>query len=162
MDSLAAYKHKLVKNTKALQPTLWRWRLKDETIVFTNGCFDVLHLGHLHVLSAAKTLGTKLIVGLNSDASVKRLKGNSRPIFDQQTRQWQLAALAFVDAVILFKENTPLNLITTIKPNILVKGGDYQLSQIVGADVVIANDGVVKVIPFLEGFSTTGIISDKK
>jgi len=158
VDSLAAYKHKLINDTSALKPILARWALKDEVIVFTNGCFDVLHLGHMHVLASAKTFGSKLIVGLNSDASVKRLKGDSRPIFDEKVRSLQLAALACVDAVIIFEEDTPLNLIKAINPNVLVKGGDYQIDKIVGADHVIANGGEVKVVDFLEGFSTTGIL----
>jgi len=158
VDSLAAYKHKLIENKLALKHLLARWRFKDEVIVFTNGCFDVLHLGHLHILSAAKALGTKLVLGLNSDTSVKRLKGESRPIFNEQIRSWQLAALACVDAVILFEEDTPLNLIKVIEPNILVKGGDYKINEIVGADFVTNNSGKVKVVPFLEGFSTTGIL----
>ena len=158
MDSLAAYKHKLVNSKIDLQSLLAGWYLKDEVIVFTNGCFDVLHLGHLHVLASAKAYGTKLIVGLNSDASVMRLKGNSRPIFDEQVRSWQLAVLAFVDAIIIFEEDTPLNLIKAIKPQVLVKGGDYNISEIVGASFVSENGGEVKVIPFLGGFSTTNII----
>jgi len=160
VDSLAAYKHKLIENTVSAKPLLARWALKDEVVVFTNGCFDVLHLGHLHVLASAKVFGTKLIVGLNSDASVKRLKGESRPIFDEQTRSWQLAALSCVDAIILFEEDTPLNLIKAISPDVLVKGGDYKINEIVGADFVIANGGEVKVVPFLEGFSTTKIVGE--
>lgn len=136
-----------------------RYHLKSETIVFTNGCFDILHPGHIAVLSAAKSMGTKLIVGLNSDASVKRLKGTTRPVQNENSRALLLAALVFVDMVVIFEEDTPLNLIQTLQPQVLVKGGDYSLEQIVGAKEVLANGGRVEIVPIKAGHSTTGILS---
>lgn len=129
-----------------------------EVVVFTNGCFDLLHTGHIHTLSAAKALGTKLIVGINADSSIKRLKGTQRPIQNQNERMLIVAALSFVDYVVLFEEDTPINLIENLKPNHLVKGGDYAIASIVGADFVLKNGGQVHCIPFLEGFSTTQTI----
>jgi len=136
-----------------------RYHLKSETMVFTNGCFDILHPGHIAVLSAAKSMGTKLIVGLNSDASVKRLKGATRPVQNENSRALLLAALVFVDMVVIFEEDTPLNLIQTLQPQVLVKGGDYSLEQIVGAKEVLANGGRVEIVPIEAGHSTTGILS---
>ncbi len=135
-----------------------RWRLLGKKIVFTNGVFDILHQGHIASLSEAASHGHILIVGVNADASVKRLKGETRPINDEQSRALLLASLVMTDAVLIFEEDTPLNLITTILPDVLVKGGDYTLEQIVGAKEVIANGGEVKIVPILEGFSTTSII----
>ncbi len=133
------------------------WRFQDKKIVFTNGCFDLLHLGHIDYLAKASDLGHKLIVGLNSDQSVSVLKGSGRPITNEQSRAEILAALFFVDAVILFDEQTPVNLITRIKPDVLVKGADYSIDQIVGADIVLQNGGEVKTIAYLAGYSTTAI-----
>lgn len=130
-----------------------------ETIVFTNGCFDIIHRGHVDYLSRARDLGTKLVLGLNSDASVRRLKGESRPIVDQQSRAFVLAGFQFIDYVVIFEEDTPFNLISTIQPDILVKGGDYKIENIVGHDVVEAHGGKVMTIPFVEGFSTTNIVN---
>ncbi len=135
------------------------WRFEQEKIVFTNGCFDILHAGHLQYLAQARSLGTKLVIGLNSDASVKRLKGNHRPINDDMTRTMMLASLEVVDAVIIFEEDTPFDLIDFIRPSILVKGGDYKIEDIVGADIVLQNGGEVKTLLFLEGYSTTNIES---
>jgi len=128
-------------------------------VVFTNGCFDILHLGHIEYLAKARDLGDLLIVGLNSDLSVKQLKGKNRPINPQHARATLLAALAPVDFVVIFEEETPLRLIQQIKPHVLVKGGDYAISEIVGADVVTKNGGMVKTIPLTEGFSTTAIVN---
>ena len=153
---LSAIKAKILDKS-TLRATLTRWRLFDQKIVFTNGCFDILHYGHLHYLAAAKALGDKLIIGINSEDSVKRLKGQHRPINDDLTRYHLLAALSFVDAVIEFEADTPYELIKKIQPNILVKGGDWQIEQIVGADLVLANGGLVKSLPFVEGYSTTNI-----
>lgn len=135
------------------------WGFSNDTIVFTNGCFDIIHRGHVEYLAQAASLGNRLIVGVNTDASVQRLKGPNRPVNDEHTRAEILAAFGFVDAVILFSDETPLSLITAIKPNVLVKGGDYTPDTIVGADVVKANGGRVEVIPFVQGFSTTSIIN---
>lgn len=134
------------------------WRFKSESIVFTNGCFDVIHLGHLKYLAQAANLGTKLVIGLNTDASVKRLKGNDRPINDEYSRAMVLAGFSFVAAVIFFNEDTPYNLIKQVKPNILVKGGDYKIEDIVGYDIVTQNGGEVTTISFVDGFSSTSII----
>jgi D-glycero-beta-D-manno-heptose 1-phosphate adenylyltransferase len=145
-----------------LKHQLNRWRLLNKKIVFTNGVFDILHEGHIASLSEAALYGHVLIVGINSDASVKRLKGESRPVNNEGSRTLLMASLVMVDAVILFEEDTPLNLITAILPDVLVKGGDYTIEQIVGASEVIANGGEVKIVPILEGFSTTGIIERMK
>jgi len=134
------------------------WRLKGQTISFSNGCFDILHEGHIFSLSQAASEADFLIVGVNSDASTKRLKGEERPINNEQSRALLLASLAIVDAVVIFEENTPLNLISSILPDVLVKGGDYSIEQIVGSKEVIANGGRVVINPIVQGFSTTGII----
>lgn len=131
---------------------------QEHKLVFTNGCFDILHKGHLHLLSAARDLGDKLIIGLNTDGSVSRLKGENRPVKDQNTRAEILASLVYVDHVILFEEDTPLELIQLVKPDILVKGGDYKIEDIVGYDVVTAYGGSVLTIPFLKGFSSSSLI----
>lgn len=133
-------------------------RNTSDKVVFTNGCFDILHLGHLDYLGKAADLGDKLIIGLNTDASVQRLKGPSRPINNQEARAQMLAALSFVDAVILFNEDTPYELIKTIQPDVLVKGADYSVKEIVGHDIVLAKGGEVIPIDLLEGYSTTDII----
>jgi D-beta-D-heptose 7-phosphate kinase/D-beta-D-heptose 1-phosphate adenosyltransferase len=141
---------------------LKRWRLHNKKIVFTNGVFDILHEGHIASLSEAALYGHILIVGINADASVKRLKGESRPVNNEGSRTLLMASLLMVDAVILFEEDTPLNLINFILPDVLVKGGDYTLAEIVGAKEVMANGGEVKIVPILDGFSTTGIIERMK
>jgi rfaE bifunctional protein nucleotidyltransferase chain/domain len=132
---------------------------QDEKIVFTNGCFDILHRGHVNYLSEAKKLGDLLIVGLNSDSSVKRLKGSSRPINGQEDRKYVLSHLRSVDFVEIFDEDTPLNLILKIMPKILVKGGDWKVDQIVGAKEVIKNGGDVFSLNFVNGYSTTSMIN---
>jgi len=133
-------------------------KLRNETIVMTNGCFDILHQGHVTYLQQAKALGDRLIVAVNSDASVQGLKGDGRPFNELQSRMAVLAALASVDWVVPFSEDTPQQLICRVLPDILVKGGDYQVDQIAGADCVIANGGEVKILPFVEGFSTTNTL----
>jgi D-beta-D-heptose 7-phosphate kinase/D-beta-D-heptose 1-phosphate adenosyltransferase len=135
-----------------------RWRLLGKTIAFTNGCFDVLHVGHIASLSDAAREADFLIVGLNSDASAKRLKGPGRPVNDQQSRATVIAALLMVDAVTFFDEDTPLELINAIRPDVLVKGGDYTLDQIIGAKEVLSWGGRVVINPIVPGFSTTGIL----
>lgn len=146
-----------IQDWATIAKTVQDWKQKQHKIVFTNGCFDILHYGHIHYLAEAKTLGDQLIIGLNSAASVQRLKGVHRPINDEKTRQFLLASLLFVDAVVVFEQDTPLELIELIVPNVLVKGGDYQPEEIVGADIVWANDGEVKCLPFIKGYSTTKI-----
>jgi len=137
-----------------------QWKSEGATIVFTNGCFDLLHPGHISLLHQARTLGDRLIVGLNSDASVKRLKGNSRPILVEQDRAALLSALEHVDLVVSFDEDTPLSLIKTIQPDILVKGSDYTVDQVVGRDIVEAYGGQVKLVQIVPGYSTT-LLSQK-
>lgn len=138
------------------------WRSFDKKIVFTNGCFDILHRGHLEILAAAANEGHKLVVGLNTDASIKRLKGPERPINHEQDRVFQLASLLCVDAVCLFDQDTPIDLIKLVKPDVLIKGGDYEIDTIVGADFVQSYGGIVKTIPLVEGFSTSNIIEQIK
>lgn len=133
--------------------------LHSKSIVFTNGCFDILHFGHAYYLAKAKNLADILVIGLNSDASVKRLKGENRPINSELQRAFLLASFSFVDYVTIFDEDTPKQLIEIVKPDILVKGGDYKIDNIVGADFVLANGGKVTTIPFVEGLSTTNIIN---
>jgi D-glycero-beta-D-manno-heptose 1-phosphate adenylyltransferase len=135
-----------------------RLRLMQKTIAFTNGCFDILHEGHIYSLSQAAAEADYLIVGVNADASVKKLKGENRPINNEQSRSLLLASLLMVDAVIIFEEDTPLNLINAVLPDVLVKGGDYTIDEIVGAKEVIANGGKVVVNPILQGFSTSALI----
>ncbi|TKC01204.1 D-glycero-beta-D-manno-heptose 1-phosphate adenylyltransferase [Pedobacter cryotolerans] len=138
------------------------WKKKGEKIVFTNGCFDLIHPGHLSYLLEAANLGDKLIIGVNTDRSVRKIKGEERPINNQQSRLQLLAALFFVDAVVLFDEPTPADLIKAIKPHILVKGGDYKIEDIVGAKETIERGGAVKVLNFLPGYSSTHIIEKIK
>lgn len=146
-----------IQGRAQLAETVAHWKAQGERIVFTNGCFDLLHFGHVHYLAAAHDLGHRLVVGVNSDASVRRLKGPNRPIQDEQNRLHVLASLACVDAVVLFEEDTPFDLIAALKPQVLVKGGDWRPDQIVGADLVLADGGEVRSLPFVEGHSTTGI-----
>jgi rfaE bifunctional protein nucleotidyltransferase chain/domain len=134
------------------------WKRLGDKIVFTNGCFDILHQGHAHLLASCSEMGERLIVGLNSDASVKRLKGNNRPVNDEQSRSIMLAAMQFTDAIVVFDNDTPETLIQAIKPDVLVKGGDWKPADIVGSAFVKSYGGQVKTVPFLNGFSTTGII----
>jgi D-beta-D-heptose 7-phosphate kinase/D-beta-D-heptose 1-phosphate adenosyltransferase len=136
--------------------------LHRQKIVFTNGCFDILHVGHITYLAKARQLGDLLVVGLNSDASVRRLKGPDRPVNAQDARALVLAALEMVDYIVFFEEDTPYNIITKVKPDILVKGGDYQIDNIVGGDFVRARGGQVLTIPFVEGFSTSSILENLK
>ena len=138
------------------------WEDKGEKIVFTNGCFDIVHLGHIDYLEKARNLGTKLVLGLNTDTSVNRLKGPTRPVVNEYARARMMAAFEFVDAVILFDEPTPLQLIESVKPDILVKGDDYTVETIVGSDFVIANGGEVKTISLVQGYSTTKLIEKIK
>lgn len=134
------------------------WRSKGYKIVFTNGCFDILHHGHLDLLAKAADQGNMLVVGVNSDASVKRLKGEERPVNHEQDRAFQLASLLCVDAVYIFEEDTPAELIQMVKPDVLVKGGDYTIDKIVGADFVTAVGGRVEIVPFVQGYSTSSLI----
>tara|TARA_X000001036_G_scaffold201643_1_gene189372 strand:+ start:416 stop:889 length:474 start_codon:yes stop_codon:yes gene_type:complete len=138
------------------------WKNNQQCVVFTNGCFDILHLGHIDYLEKAKLKGDKLIIGLNSDNSVKKLKGNQRPINSIIARSRMLAAIQFVDLVIEFDEDTPLMLIESLLPDVLVKGGDYTKQNIVGANSVLTTGGSVEVIEFTDGYSTTKLINQLK
>jgi rfaE bifunctional protein nucleotidyltransferase chain/domain len=138
------------------------WKAKGEKVVFTNGCFDLIHLGHVDYLEKARNLGDKLVLGLNTDDSVSRFKGPERPLQDQNSRARILAAFQFIDLVVFFNEDTPLDLITALQPGILVKGSDYLAENIVGADVVKKTGGEVKTIDFVPGYSTTRIVEKIK
>jgi len=142
----------------ALLKEVTRWKFLNKRIAFTNGCFDILHEGHIFSLSQAAKEGDVLIVGVNSDASTKRLKGPSRPVNTEHSRSLLIASLVMVDAVVVFEEDTPLEIITALMPDTIVKGGDYTISQIVGAKEVIAHGGRVVINPIVPGFSTTGLI----
>lgn len=136
-----------------------QWRMLSKKVVFTNGCFDLIHRGHNTFLLEAAEFGNRLIVAVNSDSSVKRLKGETRPIVDELSRAFNLACHTYIDAVIIFEEDTPENLLHTLQPDVLVKGGDYTFETIVGAPYVQSYGGEVKIIPFLDGYSTTGIVN---
>lgn len=149
--------HQKIQTPESIVKTLSAWRAAGQRIVFTNGCFDLLHYGHVHYLSDARDLADRLVVGLNSAASVRRLKGPNRPINDELTRMHLLAALEVVDAVVVFEADTPIELIKIVQPDFLVKGGDWKPEQIVGSDLVLARGGQVLSLPFVEGYSTTNI-----
>jgi len=147
-----------ISDRASLQANIKRWQAGGQKVVFTNGVFDLLHIGHITYMAKAAALGNKLVIGLNSDASVKRIKGAGRPVNDQNSRAFLLAALLFVDAVVLFEEDTPQQLITSLLPDVLVKGADYSIENIAGAKEVLANGGEVKTIEFVDGYSSTRII----
>ncbi len=156
MEKLQQIKNKIIPIDK-IESYLSYWKFNNLKIVFTNGCFDILHRGHVEYLSKASDLGDILLIGLNSDASVKKLKGPTRPINDQESRAILLASLGFVSAVCFFEEDTPYNLIKIIEPDILVKGNDYKVEEIVGYDILKNYGGSVVTIQLVEGFSTTSI-----
>lgn len=158
MDKLSVIKNK-IHTIQTIQPMLNIWRFKSEKVVFTNGCFDILHRGHVEYLAQASNLGNRLIIGLNTDNSVKKLKGEKRPLQDEISRSTTLASLLFVDAVILFDEDTPYKLIQEIIPDVLVKGSDYKPEQIAGYDIVTNNGGKVITVSLVEGYSTTSVIN---
>lgn len=151
-----------IYSTEEIQKRVAQWRLKGKTIAFTNGCFDILHAGHIASLSEAARVADILIVGLNADSSVMGLKGPGRPINDEQSRALLLASLSLVDAVVLFEDPTPLELIKLVMPDFLVKGGDYKIEEIAGAREVLAAGGKVLINPIVEGFSTTSLIEKLK
>ncbi|WP_192822504.1 D-glycero-beta-D-manno-heptose 1-phosphate adenylyltransferase [Rufibacter sp. LB8] len=142
-----------------LLPQLETWRANGEKIVFTNGCFDIVHVGHVDYLERARLLGDKLVLGLNTDQSVSTLKGPNRPLQDEMSRTRVMAGFWFVDAVVLFAQETPYELIKAVQPDILVKGDDYTVEKIVGHDVVLQNGGQVKTIPLVKGYSTTQVVA---
>ncbi len=148
-----------IYSLEKLQQIIAEWKQAGDKIVFTNGCFDILHLGHIDYLEKAAEKGDRLVIGLNTDASVRKLKGEKRPINNEYARSRVLAALGFVDAVVSFAEDTPYELIRTVQPTTLVKGSDYLAENIVGADIVISNGGSVETIDLVDGYSTTDIIS---
>ncbi len=151
-----------IKSVAEARIAVKAWQSKNEKVVFTNGCFDLLHLGHVDYLEKARALGDRLVIGLNTDDSVSRFKGPERPLQDQHSRARILAALQFVDLVVFFNEDTPLNLISELVPNVLVKGSDYLAENIVGADVVKKAGGKVETIEFVPGYSTTRIVEKIK
>jgi len=162
MTPIGIIESKIFINAEAFRPVLNQWKQAGDTVVFTNGCFDLVHRGHIDSLAKAAELGDRLIVGLNSDISVKILKGDNRPLIDQESRAVLVASLLMVDAVILFDEATPYKLIGSIVPDVLVKGTEYKLEEIAGFDIVLASGGRVERIELTEGFSTTDLIQKIK
>ena len=150
---------KIFYDFESFKPVLERWKSKGDTIVFTNGCFDIIHHGHVSSFSKASELGTRLIVGLNSDESVHALKGKGRPVLNVEARTTMLAALVFIDAVVVFNDDTPTRLIEQIIPDILAKGSEYKLHEIVGHEVVLEHGGRVERLDFVDGISTSELIS---
>lgn len=148
----------IAKNWEEAKKQVEEWKSSGLTVVFTNGCFDILHRGHVEYLSDAKACGSKLVLALNSDSSVLKLKGDPRPIQNQEDRTIILNALESVDLVVVFDQETPAEIIQTLLPDVLAKGGDYTPETIVGADIVTSNGGEVKVIPFRTGYSSSKII----
>jgi len=146
-----------IQEASTAAQTVQKWQNNGLEVVFTNGCFDLVHFGHLAYLAEAAAQGHKLVLGLNSDASVARLKGAHRPIKDQKNRSYLLASLEMVDLVVLFEEDTPLELIEAIEPDVLVKGGDWSIDKIVGSALVLAKGGSVKSLTFVDGYSTTNL-----
>lgn len=153
------YRDKIAHENHLPESLIQGWKTAGNRIVFTNGCFDLLHRGHIQYLSEASALGDKLIVGLNSDGSVSRLKGENRPVKNEVNRSEILASLMQVDMVVIFEGDTPLDLIKKIVPDVLVKGGDWEVEKIVGANFVLERGGAVKSLPFVEGESSTQIIN---
>jgi rfaE bifunctional protein nucleotidyltransferase chain/domain len=151
-----------IHSCETIAAVVEKWKAEKKKIAFTNGCFDLLHLGHVDYLEKARQKGDVLIVGLNSDASVQRIKGPERPIMTEISRSRLLASMFFVDAVVLFDEDTPLELIRAIMPDVLIKGQDYQISNIVGADIVMKNGGKVETIELVYGYSTSNVITHIK
>lgn len=162
MTAVEAIKSKIFENAREFMPVLASWKQSGCSVVFTNGCFDLVHRGHIDALAKAAAFGDKLVVGLNSDASVKILKGATRPLIDQQSRAILLASLLMVDAVIFFDEETPYELIRSILPDVLAKGKEYQIEEISGYDIVLASGGRVERIELTDGFSTSDIIEKIK
>ncbi len=158
MDYQSFIQSKIVRQKENLNYTFNQWRFKKKKIVFTNGCFDILHRGHVEYLAKAAELGDKLIIGLNTDSSVRRLKGENRPVNNEEARAILLSSLIFTDKIILFEEDTPLQLINFIQPDVLVKGSDYQPEEIAGYDIVKTKGGEVITIELTKGFSTTSIL----
>jgi D-glycero-beta-D-manno-heptose 1-phosphate adenylyltransferase len=153
---------KIIRQRDDLKSSLAIWKFQGKKIVFTNGCFDIMHRGHVEYLARAATYGNMLIVGLNTDTSVRKLKGKNRPLQDQESRALVLASMHYVDKVVLFEEETPYDLIRLVQPNVLIKGGDYLPTEIVGYDIVKAAGGKVVTIDFVDGYSTSAVIEKLK
>lgn len=151
-----------IHSIETIDKLVFMWRYLEDTVVFTNGVFDILHKGHIDYLMSCKDLGDKLVVAINSDASTKRLKGEERPINNENDRAEAIASLMFVDAVIIFDEDTPIKVIEVLKPDVLAKGADYTVEEIVGSDFVLSNGGSVERINYLEGYSTSSLIEKIK
>jgi len=162
MDNYTVIKNKIVKRGEELDKFLKMWKLQNKKIVFTNGCFDILHKGHVEYLSKASNFGDVMVLGLNSDSSVKRLKGESRPLQDESSRAMVMASLQVIDLVVVFDEDTPYGLIKEVQPDVLVKGADYKPENIVGYDILIAKGGEVKTVDLTDGYSTTSVIQKMK
>ena len=156
------FEKKILENGSRLQQTLNKWRGEKKSIVFTNGCFDILHLGHIKLLVESKKLGDKLIVGLNTDKSVEKLKGLGRPVNNNYHRSMMLASLSFVDRVVFFSESSPIKLIELIRPDLLSKGDDYKLKAVVGLSTVLSYGGAVKLIPLVPNLSSSRLIKKTK
>ena len=161
MTNLHSIKSKIYTLSELIEQSII-WRSNGDKIVFTNGCFDLVHRGHVEVLANTADLGDRLIIGLNSDTSIHKLKGEKRPIIDENSRAILLASLQFIDAIVLFSESTPYQLIEAILPDILAKGGDYKEQEITGHELVLRNGGEVILVPFIDGFSTTNIVNKIK
>jgi rfaE bifunctional protein nucleotidyltransferase chain/domain len=158
MTNLKLLNNKIISSELILNKVK-AWKKNNQKIVFTNGCFDIIHLGHIELLAKAGDLGDKLIIGINSDLSIKSLKGEERPVLDVKSRSMIIAALNFVDAVVVFEELTPLEIIKKIQPEIIVKGGDYNEDDVVGKNFISKYDGSVIILPLTKGFSTTSILN---
>lgn len=162
MLKLEIVESRIFTNWDLLKYWLAYWKFHEKKVVFTNGCFDLLHQGHIDYLATAADKGDVLIIGLNTDASITRLKGKGRPVQDERSRAMLLSSLRFVDAVVLFDQDTPYDLIKLVKPDVLVKGSDYKAEDIVGYDIVTENGGEVVTVDYLDGFSTSGLINQIK
>ncbi len=158
MDYLSRIRNKIFFDPGRFKPCLEAWKKEGKHIAFTNGCFDLLHRGHIEYLACAAAKADKLVVGLNSDASVRRLKGEERPVTDEISRALILASIGFVDAVFIFDEETPLNLIIMIKPDFLIKGKDYSVEEIAGSEFVLSYGGMVETVDLVPGYSTSSLI----
>ena len=158
MNNLNTLKNKII-SSKLIADKVNIWKNNKQKIVFTNGCFDIIHLGHIELLAKSADLGNRLIIGINSDSSIKSLKGEARPILGENSRAIIIAALNFVDAVVVFKEITPIEIIKKIQPEIIVKGGDYKEDDVVGKDIISKYGGKVIILPLTKGFSTTNILN---
>ena len=156
------FEKKIIKSSLDLQKIIKTWKKGNQKIIFTNGCFDILHLGHIKILSESKRLGDKLVVGLNNDESVKNLKGKNRPVNNNYQRSMMLAALSFVDLIVFFEEETPYNLIKLVMPNVITKGGDYEEKDVIGGDLILSMGGKINIIPLLPNLSSSKLIKKDK